>query len=339
MNGSSALKRLLVTLAALAGVFALGMWAVGTPAGGVSPPALDCLRDFFHRTSWCKDSTQSYIVDAIVRRLNHTDWWPTVAQMLYWVDNLLVDIYTAFFIVAATWAFQERTGYRTVRLRWWRFALGCTVLFAIATAIADHAENFWATAQIYDYGRPGVVPYSEGEVNAIGILSVWKFRLFAACLLLSAVWLFQAFRQRSRSLKKAEAFKQLPTDEARLASFFNGDGPVAAAFWKTFVSRGWHTETPLTLGPNITDGVCHCSIFLFFVRAQVTSGRNRGCRYFAFPAVLRFVEDRFTNGLNHTERDALRNELEAYLKLLATRGFLDPAGSSYEVIEDRLAIW
>ena len=108
---------------------------------------------------------------------------PKMPRLWIWVDNLLVDVYTALFVAVAAASWHSRGGGRAHGLTG-RVMLHLTWLACVAGAVADHAENFWLLAHI---GTPAT-GYSD-ELAGVAWLSLWKMRLFVLNALVAGGWL------------------------------------------------------------------------------------------------------------------------------------------------------
>ena len=118
-------------------------------------PVQECLadaKDWSHLVDAprCAEGTKAYVrIAAIkVREAQFNDVSFVPHEVFLWLDNLLVDVYTALFIVLAVWGYQRFTGISTMRLRRWRWALWASVMVALLAALADHSENFWTLAKL-----------------------------------------------------------------------------------------------------------------------------------------------------------------------------------------------
>ncbi|MBB3181810.1 hypothetical protein [Variovorax sp. Sphag1AA] len=341
-------------LAVVAAFLIVALGVVDVRWGGSVPaPGTACAREAFGNPGFvgfpeCRQATKAYIdagVERLAQRKQAGELVVTTAQVLYWVDNLLVDIYTTVFIVTAAWAYQRRTGLRTMEIRWWRNVFIATVVIAVATAIADHGENFWALAKLHNSLHPpplnggGPMPlYTDGELDALAGLSIWKFRLFALSVALALIWLIIAVREERDWVDEARYYRGLSPQDKQLA-FFSAPATAAAGqvFWAHFQAREWPALTALINERNAPPLLCHASVFLFFVYAKLPKN-NRARRYFSAYAVRRYVQACFDVAPSSLAVPSIDKEIEAYLQFLASRGYLAPAGLRFEVVSDKLVI-
>lgn len=115
---------------------------------------------------------------------------PGAPRLFLWADNILVDIYTLFFIGCAV------TTYHTVRLTHRKKKNVLKAIFVasvgsfIVGGLIDHAENFWLLAHIGM--NPRVV------TDAATALSTSKFQFFFANLVIAFAWVtYGAWRRRT----------------------------------------------------------------------------------------------------------------------------------------------
>jgi hypothetical protein len=104
--------------------------------------------------------------------------WP---RLLVWTDNLLVDLYTLFFVGSCLRAYfrLKDSSVRDSSPSCWLMA--ATVAVCLMGGFVNHVENFWLLAHI------GTVD-DASELMTIANLTAWKFRLVTLNLVLLGAW-------------------------------------------------------------------------------------------------------------------------------------------------------
>lgn len=105
-------------------------------------------------------------------------------RLFVWADNVLVDLYTLFFIgsLAASYKRLRRPTQEPSMPR--RVLFVSSVALCLAGALVDHAENFWLLAHIGQH-----LSQAADDVDLVASLSLWKFRLAVLNLGLVLAWL------------------------------------------------------------------------------------------------------------------------------------------------------
>jgi hypothetical protein len=336
---SEPLKVLLVCMLAVTfGVAALYFF-IERQWGEMPPPGGPCLAAALQMNAssleGCRYATSAYVADAIYGRTWNRASWMTVPERLYWLDNLLVDSYSALLLVIAVFGYQRRTGYRTVRVAPWRWALGVAATLIVVGGIVDHAENFWGLAKISDGARQLIPqPFSEPEVLAVSKLSVTKFWFLFVNVAFALWWLYVARGETKLASSLVQQYKAEHSDAKRRQQLFGlraGATESCQTYWAEIAKRQWDVRAPLAPADDGLAYHWHGCIFFAFIHGHLANDNKGGRYYFTEVAVLNFVAatlapPRAPFGIREARR---------FLALLAHEGYLDPHGFRYEVIEDQ----
>lgn len=198
---------LLVGLAALLLFVLLSQWSEQLARG--SSPGERCLRAAFGSTAHvvdppCAEQLRALVAAAPVgdaltcapggrntARLCAFDE-PGHPRLFVWSDNLLVALYTLFFIacIASAYGRLRSPGRPVPRPRQMAFIF--SIAACLAAAALDLGENFWLLARI---GQP--LDEQAAGLRAVAWASLWKFRLVGLSLVLTLGWgAWAAWRRR-----------------------------------------------------------------------------------------------------------------------------------------------
>lgn len=178
------------------------LWVQGPLAAnftpGVRAPFNDCIADA-RSTSVvgfpdCAKAIDTFLSD-VARARGQQGFNQRAPERIYWLDNLAVACYSAFFVVAAMTAYRLRSR-ASAGVRW-RACLALTLVAVAAGALADYGENIWVLARLGD-----IASHQPGAAESVAVMSVWKLRLFGVNVALSLGWIALAVAlhvQRSRA--------------------------------------------------------------------------------------------------------------------------------------------
>jgi hypothetical protein len=280
----------------------------------------------------CMSNLEVTVVSAVtqLRAIEQYDWmeqilirWSGgVPRLLLWLDNLVVDMYTLFFIAAACAAYKQLTTVKSDPLILWRAAISATCFLALLGGALDHSENFWLLARMNKapYELPPNDPYWT-QLPIVGQISVWKFRLFAVNLIvLVAWWGMVVWRTRWSAKHNYDILTLLAdADEMNLRARLG----LKHEHWPPEISFG-----DAKIGNHRAQR--WQGVFFYHFLSQIDSAAT--FRYsFSTHAVNKWENLVSAAARVDEQTQTHSNELKRYLSYLAQQGFLTPKRGRFEI--------